>query len=320
MPASPARALRGRVRRLAAGVCASALISLAHARRHCRRPRDHRQRDLARRVGRTRPRWGRRCSTRRRWFRAAAPVADVCDTTLVHVDGRGHADAAAHSPGDRARPTSICTSIAVTRSGTRRPWQASPPTRTPTRRSGLPNAGGTYLVPSGVVRNRHGRVRRSGDAPISPLAPPPVDGPRGREETLVSDHRAGAASQPVVAVSPRDRDVLVAAYRVFSDPAAYVSQIATAVSFDRGERWLPLVPSRAPGPPTRRWRSRMTATRCSSPTSSRRPGTQCAALVTSSSRSDVARPPDVGSAGRTRRSTGRLDPRGPCSPQAATAP
>ena len=43
-----------------------------------------------------------------------------------------------------------------------------------------------------------------------------------------------------MAVNPRDRDVIVAAYRVFPDPAAYVSQIATAVSFDRGERWLPL--------------------------------------------------------------------------------
>jgi hypothetical protein len=39
-----------------------------------------------------------------------------------------------------------------------------------------------------------------------------------------------------VAISPRDRDLLVAAYRVFAGDA-YVSRIATAISFDRGRHW-----------------------------------------------------------------------------------
>ena len=69
------------------------------------------------------------------------------------------------------------------------------------------------------------------------MAVPDVDNPRGHQEALVSDPRAGAASQPVVA---RDGDRLVAAYRVFANPNAYVSRIATAVSFDGGEDWWPL--------------------------------------------------------------------------------
>jgi hypothetical protein len=43
-----------------------------------------------------------------------------------------------------------------------------------------------------------------------------------------------------VARSPRDHDVLVAAYRVFGDPAVYESRIATSVSFDGGRDWWPL--------------------------------------------------------------------------------
>ena len=94
-----------------------------------------------------------------------------------------------------------------------------------------------------------------------PAAIPDVDHPRGRQEELVSDPRDGAASQPAVAISPRDRDLLVAAYRVFADET-YVSQIATAVSFDRGRHWERSVPSRARQPPTRRSASTPTATRC----------------------------------------------------------
>ena len=85
MPASPARALRGRGRRLAAGVCALA--------RSCPRPRwpptvrspsarprlacglDDRVGVGAVRPGDARP--------------VRHSVADVCDTTLVHVDGDG---------------------------------------------------------------------------------------------------------------------------------------------------------------------------------------------------------------------------------------
>jgi hypothetical protein len=63
---------------------------------------------------------------------------------------------------------------------------------------------------------------------------PDVDVPRGSQETVISDPNAGAASQPAVAL---DDETLVAAYRVFADPAVYSSRIATAVSFDRGERW-----------------------------------------------------------------------------------
>ena len=67
---------------------------------------------------------------------------------------------------------------------------------------------------------RHRHAGFAGAAALAPRAAaiPDVDHPRGRQEALVSDADAGAASQPAVA-SSRDHDLLVAAYRVFADPA-----------------------------------------------------------------------------------------------------
>ena len=98
----------------------------------------------------------------------------------------------------------------------------------------IPAAGGTYLV-AGVSFST-GTSGFSGTAALTSRAAaiPDVDHPRGRQEAVVSDTAAGAASQPAVAL---DDDVVVSAYRVFPDPAVYASRIATAVSFDRGERW-----------------------------------------------------------------------------------
>ena len=164
-------------------------------------------------------------------------VADVCDTTLVHVDGDGtlalELKAGEGTPDvDLYVYRSDSFGFAGALAGVAAELGADEAVR-------LPNASGTYLVRA--VSFATGAAGFAGAATLTPpSAAPDVDGPRGRQETLVSDHRAGAASQPVVAVNPRDRDVIVAAYRVFPDPAAYVSQIATAVSFDRGERWLPL--------------------------------------------------------------------------------
>jgi hypothetical protein len=68
---------------------------------------------------------------------------------------------------------------------------------------------------------------------------PDIDRPRGRQEALVSDVPAGAASQPAIAM---DDERVVAAYRVFPEQGAYVSQIGTSVSFDGGRSWDALGP------------------------------------------------------------------------------
>ncbi len=240
MPASPARALRGRVRRLAAGVCASALVFTPAAIAA--------DREII--VTAAAPQaWQGRTALSTALFHPATlkpcggSEADVCDATLVKVEGAGTLSLAV-TPRD---PGTGDVDLYVHRPdafGLPGQFVAASVGAGSNEAVDLPGASGSYIVAAvsfamGALNSPGGFDGTARLAERAP-APPDMDRPHGRQEVLVSDHRAGAASQPVVAVSPRDRDVLVAAYRVFADPAAYVSRIATAVSFDRGARWTPL--------------------------------------------------------------------------------
>ncbi len=240
MPASPARALRGRVRRLAAGVCASALVFTPAAVAA--------DREII--VSAAAPQaWQGRTALSTELFHPATlkpcggSEGDVCDTTLVKVEGAGTLSLGL-SPRDAGTGDVDLYVYRPDAFGLSGPLVAASTGAGSNETVHLPNATGSYIVAAvsfamgamGSMGGFDGAATLTARAP----APPDVDRPHGRQEVLVSDHRAGAASQPVVAVSPRDRDVLVSAYRVFADPAAYVSRIATAVSFDRGERWTPL--------------------------------------------------------------------------------
>ena len=240
MPASPARALRGRVRRLAAGVCASALVFTPAAVAA--------DREITVSVAAPQT-WQGRTALSTALFDPATLTpcggshADVCDTTLVKVEGPGTLSLAI-SPRD---PGTGDVDLYVHRPdafGLPGPLVAASVGSGPNEAVDLPGASGSYVVAavSFTMGALHSPGGVDGTATLAErgATPPDADRPRGRQDALVSDPRAGAASQPVVAVSPRDRDVLVAAYRVFADPAAYVSRIATAVSFDRGRHWVPL--------------------------------------------------------------------------------
>jgi hypothetical protein len=167
--------------------------------------------------------------------------ADVCDTTLVHVSPEASGTLALRlSPlGDgtpdvdlyvfRSDPLGVPAAPAGVSIGEGSDEQVV-----------VPSASGSYLVEA--VSFSRGSAGYRGAATLSPRAavPPDVDDPRGLQASLVSDVRAGGAVEPVVAQDPRDHDLLVAAYRLFPDAGAYASRIATAVSFDRGRRWLAL--------------------------------------------------------------------------------
>jgi hypothetical protein len=236
MPASPALAPRGRVRRLAAGVCTSALavITLAPATFAA-------DRELA--VGPSGDvTWQGRTALTSALFDPATltpcgtTVADVCDTTLVHLDGAG--TLSLHSAAlDAATPD---VDLYVYRSdgfGLAGALVGVSAGAGPAETVHVPAANGDYLV--AAVSFSTGSAGFAGSATLTPRAAaiPDVDRPRGRQESVVSDLGDGAASQPAVAL--RD-GVAVAAYRVFPDPAVYAGGIATAVSFDRGGRWLRL--------------------------------------------------------------------------------
>ena len=237
MPASPALALRGRVLRLGAGVSAIALAALALAPVA---PAADREFTVSVTVPAA---WEGRAAT-------ASNLPDFDPATLlaVRVARRGvRRDAAApHGPGnaerrarDRVDATTGDVDLYVHRHdalGVVGPPIAVSAGDGPAERVHVPSASGSYLVRA--VSFGIGKTAISARASLAarPAAIPDVDHPRGRQEELVSDPRDGAASQPAVAISPRDRDLLVAAYRVFEDET-YVSQIATAVSFDRGRHW-----------------------------------------------------------------------------------
>jgi hypothetical protein len=244
MPASPARTLRGRRRRLGAGAVASALAALVLA------PTALGAADRTITVGADNPgAWdGRAALTLTALFDPAtlspcgATAADVCDSTLVHVDS-------AAGPGTLAVQLSeldagtpdvdlyVFRSDPLGAPGTLAGMSTGPGSD---ERVDVAGAAGDYLVQavsfSSGSAGFHGAVTLDARS----AAPPDVDDPPGLRSALVSDPRAGAASQPVVAHSPRDHNVLVAAYRVFGDAGAYASRIATSVSFDRGRHWIPL--------------------------------------------------------------------------------
>lgn len=236
MPASSALAPRGRTRLLAAGVCTSALVALTLT--STARGAD---RELT--VTAAGPAaWQGRTALTSALFDPAtlapcgATAADVCDTTLVHLDGSGTLSLKT-AKLDAGTPD---VDLYVYRSdafGLAGPLAAVSAGTGPDETVDLPAASGSYLV--AAVSFATGTSGFAGSATLAPrsAAVPDVDQPRGRQETLVSELGVGAASQPAVAATD---DVLVAAYRVFANPAVYSSRIATAVSFDRGERWQTL--------------------------------------------------------------------------------
>jgi hypothetical protein len=108
----------------------------------------------------------------------------------------------------------------------------------------VPGAAGFYLVraiyydvePASGYRGRAEMFGR-------PLVAPDVDDPRGLQDSLASDPGLGFRSQsePHIAQSPVDPDVLVAASKRYNRDrdslAEYEFKIGTYVSFDRGRRW-----------------------------------------------------------------------------------
>jgi hypothetical protein len=237
MPASPARAARRRARRLAAGVATSALAALALGA-----PAQAYDREVT--VGAGAPAgWDGQAALAGRLFDPAtltpcgSSLADVCDTTLVHVEPSATGTLAFELSGTTATPDVDLYVYRGDGLGALAGISAGPGAD---ERVTVPNASGTYLVKA--VSFAIGSAGYHGLAGIAARAAAPldVDHPRGLQEELVSSPSAGAASQPSVARSPRDRDLLVAAYRVFGDPAVYESQIATSVSFDGGRDWWPL--------------------------------------------------------------------------------
>lgn len=241
MPASPA----GRSRRLGAGAAASVLTALTFVLAPSALAAVDRQVT----VGADTPAvWdGRAALELSDIFDPAtlspcgSTAADVCDTTLVHVSPDASGTLTFRlSPLDAGTPD---VDLYVFRSDA---------LGVPTARAGVsagtgsdeqvvvPFATGDYLVEA--VSFSRGSAGYRGAATLSAraAAPPDVDDPRGLRESLVSNERAGAAVQPVVAQDPRDHDLLVAAYRLFPDAGTYASRIATAVSFDRGRHWLAL--------------------------------------------------------------------------------
>ncbi|WP_028066219.1 hypothetical protein [Solirubrobacter soli] len=236
MPASPALVPWGRVRRLAAGVCTSALAVITFAPSAFGADRE-----LTVGVAGEASWLGRTALTSAIFDPATltpcgSSVADVCDTTLVHVDGAGTLSLETGAV-DAATPD---VDLYVYRSdgfGLAGPLVGVSAGAGPAESVHIPAASGDYLA--AAVSFSTGSPGFTGRATLAPRAAaiPDVDRPRGRQESVVSDADGGAASQPAVDVQDR---VAVAAYRVFPDPEAYASGIATAVSFDRGERWLRL--------------------------------------------------------------------------------
>ncbi len=237
MPASPARASRRSARRLAVGVATSALAALAFGA-----PAQAYDREVT--VGAGAPAgWDGQAALTGRLFDPAtltpcgSSLADVCDTTLVHVDPSATGTLAFELSGTTGTPDVDLYVYRGDGLGVLAGISVGPGAD---ERVTVPSASGTYLVKA--VSFAIGSAGYHGLAGIAAraAAPPDVDHPRGLQEELVSSPSAGAVSQPSVARSPRDRDLLVAAYRVFGDPAAYQSRIATSVSFDGGRDWWPL--------------------------------------------------------------------------------
>lgn len=110
----------------------------------------------------------------------------------------------------------------------------------------IPNADGHYLIQVvyfAVVESTYtGDVRFV----VRDQVPPDVDDPPGLQESLASDPDKGfrSHSEPHIAQSPIDPDVLVAGSKMYNkDPDSlpeYEFKIGTYVSFDRGSTWTDL--------------------------------------------------------------------------------
>src|SRR3954468_20546175 len=223
MPVSPDRPLRGRTRRRAAGFGVAALVALALA--PAARAAD---REIT--VSATTPQaWQGRAALTTTLLDPAtlAPcggtAADVCDSTLLHVDGAGTL-AVKLATVDAGTPD---VDLYVYRSdpfGLAGPLVGVSIGPATDEAVDVPTTAGTYLVQAASFSAGSSGYAGTATLTPSPTAPPDVDHPRGRKAALVSAPLAGAASQPVAAASPRDHHLLVAAYRVFGDPAMYVSR------------------------------------------------------------------------------------------------
>ena len=254
MPASPALAPRGRVRRLAAGVCTSALAAITVAPAAVAADRELTVGSAGAASGRAVP----------RYLGALRP--GHADAVRRHGGGRVRHDARARRRGGDALARD---------GGGRRGHAGRRPLRLPQRRVRGGRAARRRLGFNRArgERGRPGRERQLPRGRASPSPPAvrasaaarrwhraaptsPTSTRRAAARTPSSATRRGAASQPAVALTTRRWS---RRYRVFADPAVYSSRIATAVSFDRGERWQRLGTSRPGRTPRSRSRPRRAA-------------------------------------------------------------
>lgn len=104
-------------------------------------------------------------------------------------------------------------------------------------------ASGHYLVQVVYYAVTESRYTGTASFVTRPAAPPDVDDPPGLQGHLASDPSLGfrSRSEPHIAQSPTDPDVLVAASKLYNrDPdslAEYEFKVGTYVSFDGGRTW-----------------------------------------------------------------------------------
>ena len=240
----------------------------------------------------------------------------------MHVDGAGHARARVRPRVDAGTPDVDLYVYRSDRSGFRRAaGRRLRRGRSRTRRVAprRPRAAATSSRAVSFATGTSGFAGSRGAGHLAAPSSPDVDAsaraPGGARQRPTRRRRLAAGGGREPARSRRARRGLSRLRRI---PRAYVSRIATAVSFDRGARWLPLGAVSAPRARTRR---------SPSPTWRRAADHQRAVRVAGSSLRRWTRPSasDVAAAapGKRRRrsrapSAGRSTS-APCSPPAAPA-
>lgn len=110
----------------------------------------------------------------------------------------------------------------------------------------ITNADGYYLIQVVYFATVESTYTGSVTFVTRALQPPDIDSPAGLQEVLASDPAQGyrSHSEPHIAQSPTNSDVLVAASKMYNrDPdslAEYEFKIGSYVSFDRGRSWTDL--------------------------------------------------------------------------------
>lgn len=108
------------------------------------------------------------------------------------------------------------------------------------------SADGFYLIQVIYYATVHATYTGEARFVTREQTPPDVDDPTGLQESLASDPARGfrSHSEPHIAQSPLDPDVLVAGSKMYNrDPDSlreYEFKVGTYVSFDRGETWTDL--------------------------------------------------------------------------------